>query len=438
MTRLMDFYDRQRRVPGWRQEPLREARVAVVGRDWVGTYVASGLKSMGIGEVLWFGAPRPWTDGTAAFFLNQEGPSALKGEPYDIEFGPELAWGCAGRMPRYLVCATEDRDAWLNALGWADRNHVEVLGGRASLGGHFGTDPPARASDAPQDPVIALMVAALLVDEVRERLSPLHLGTVTPQGGLGLTPAPPRRPLEVDLVGVGGIGVWAAHALCASCGGQLRLRLWDFDSVGAENLNRQALFTVADAVRRAPKALAARRTLSEVFPHVQVSAEVRKIGADEIEELKTDARRPSVVLSAVDNAETRLMLQRLGRTCRVPVVQAGTGTFLADCFTQVVGGASLDDQTHGAMSAAMVREALGRPAGHCGVDPSYVVPGMMAGAFLAYRATRIGKGGPLSPMRWRQGDRPREVREETAGFDFGDVLSRIARVLSRPLIGAGS
>ncbi len=58
MTTLGPF-ERQRPIPGWRQEQLGRARVAVLGRDWLGTFVVWALRSMGIGEISWIGRPRP-------------------------------------------------------------------------------------------------------------------------------------------------------------------------------------------------------------------------------------------------------------------------------------------------------------------------------------------------------------------------------------------
>ena len=106
-------------------------------------------------------------------------------------------------------------------------------------------------------------MAALLVDAVRERLCPLAGGLLPPEGGLGLSPPTASGSVaDVVLVGVGAIGVYAAVALAAAYGPQMHLQLWDFDHVELTNLNRQGLFTVADARDRVPKAHAARRALA--------------------------------------------------------------------------------------------------------------------------------------------------------------------------------
>src|SRR5262249_5648614 len=145
--------------------------------------------------------------------------------------------------------------------------------------------------------------------------------------------------------------------VAAAFGDQVHLRLWDFDRVAPENLNRQALFTEQDARAQAPKADAALRSLGRIFPRVRLVSEVSRIGPQDAGRLAALVPRPTAILSAVDNAATRLVLQQLGHEQDLPVIQGGTATFAADCFTQTVGGPLLDDQMHGALSTAAARES---------------------------------------------------------------------------------
>src|SRR5262249_297889 len=162
------------------------------------------------------------------------------------------------------------------------------------------------------------------------------------------------------------------------------LHLIDFDQVEESNLNRQGLFTRSDVQNRSPKSLAARQALARLFPQVRLSAEVRRVGADYQAELARRKPRPAAPLSAVDNARTRLVMQSVGHGLKLPVVQCGTDLFAADCFTQEAAGRLLDEQMHGALSKAAAGEVPRDRPGGCAADPSYVVPGMMAAALMAY------------------------------------------------------
>jgi molybdopterin/thiamine biosynthesis adenylyltransferase len=420
---LLGPFDRQRRIPGWRQEQLGRARIAVLGRDWLGTFVVWALRSMGIGEITWIGRPRPATEGAARFLLERpcaHDGGAILDEPFDVEYGPELPWALAGRSPDVFVSTTEDADELALGMSWADRSGIPALAGRASGGGWFGTEPPRVVARLPQDPVTALAVAALLVDAVRERLSPLAGRLVPPEGCLGWDSSGRLSEQTSNLlVGVGGVGVWAAIALAAAFGERLHLHLCDFDTVATENLNRQALFTEDDAIAHAPKADAAARSLARIFPSARLSSQVSRVGRDCAAHVEQLSPRPTAILSAVDNAETRLVLQDLGREAGLPVIQGGTATFAADCFTQAVGGRLLDEQMHGALSTAAGRERHeNRLPGGCAVDASYIVPGMLAGAFMAYRVGQLGQEGCSPPIRWRLGDLPVEAGKSMRGFDF--------------------
>ena len=357
-----DPFDRQRRIPGWRQEQLRRARVAVLGRDWLGTFVVWAFRSMGIGEITWIGRPRPETEGAARFLMERPESGAggtIIEEPFDVEYGPELAWALAGPFAR-LPCQHHGRPRARLMLGlsWADRNRIPTLAGRTSGGGWFGTEPSPVAPDEPQDPVIALIVAALLVDAVRERLC--HWRAASRTGGVSRFE--PIEPIELNAgtsswSASGGVGVWAAVALAATYGDQLHLRLWDFDLVAPENLNRPALFTEDDALAQSPKADAALRSLARIFPRSGSSRRSAASDRNDAARLEGSLPRPTAILSAVDNAATRLVLQQLGRELGLPVIQGGTATFAADCFTQTVGGPLLDEQMHGATSTAAAARA---------------------------------------------------------------------------------
>jgi molybdopterin/thiamine biosynthesis adenylyltransferase len=426
----LDPFDRQRRIPGWRQEQLQQARVGVLGRDWLGALVVWALRSLGIGETTWIGRPRPETEELAWFLMRMPGSGSggtILDEPFDVEYGPELAWALGGIAPDILVCTTEDRDELRLALDWADRKQVPALAGRTSGGGWFGTDPPPVVGNPSQDPVIALVVAAMLVDAVRERLCPLSGRLIPRQGGLSLRGCSQSSHCKnILLVGVGGVGVWAAAALAAEYGDQLHLRLWDFDRVALENLNRQALFTEEDALAQAPKADAALRSLARIFPRVRLASEVSRLGLEDAARLEALVPRPTAILSAVDNAATRLVLQQLGRELGLPVIQGGTAIFAADCFTQTVGGPLLDDQMYGALSTASARESQeSRESGGCAAAPSYIVPGMMAGAFMAYRLGQLGQEASLAPIRWRMGDHPLESRNTPHVIDLGSFFGRV-------------
>ena len=99
---LPNLHDRQERITGWDQEGLRRARVAVCGRDHAGALLVWALGSLGVGEILWIGRPRPATEPLARFLLSCPPPwgeGDIYDFPFDPEYGPELDWAWPGRRP---------------------------------------------------------------------------------------------------------------------------------------------------------------------------------------------------------------------------------------------------------------------------------------------------------------------------------------------------
>jgi molybdopterin/thiamine biosynthesis adenylyltransferase len=409
----MNRFDRQARISGWDQARLAEARVGVYGRTWTGAFTVWALGSMGVGEVIWIGPPRRALGPFADWLLVDPPFEGVRvaGYPFAVEHSSQLEWALTGSGPGVLLCCESVPGAVRLSRAVARERRWFFAGGRGDNGCGFYRETDLLHAPGCEDPVAAMLAAGLLADAAREMLCPLRGGSVPPDGWAAI--GPPVAPLgRVVLVGVGGIGVYAAAALAAV---RCPIHLVDHDRVELTNLNRQGLFTSGDVRDSAPKAIAARTALLRLFPRADVTAEVRQVGLDFGEYLA--AARPSVILSAVDNARTRVVLQELGREAGIPVVQGGTDIFAADCFTQGVTGPSLDVQMHGALSTAAAREGGRARAGGCAADPSYVVPGMVAGALTARRCLQVvRRAGGLPPIRWRAGLLPADQGGPADGF----------------------
>jgi bacteriocin biosynthesis cyclodehydratase domain-containing protein len=98
--------------------------------------------------------------------------------------------------------------------------------------------------------------------------------------GPGHSRAEPQRRLaraRVVMLGVGGLGSWAAYALAST--GIGRLDVFDGDDVEISNLNRQILFAESDIGQ--PKAVAAARSLARFNPRMEVRACARRLESAE-------------------------------------------------------------------------------------------------------------------------------------------------------------
>jgi adenylyltransferase/sulfurtransferase len=98
--------------------------------------------------------------------------------------------------------------------------------------------------------------------------------------------------------------------------------LWlvDRDIVEWSNLQRQVLYTEADAAAGAPKAVAAAARLSEVNRECKVTAHVADCSASFLRGL---GRVPDLVLDGTDNFPTRYLLNDWCAEQRIPWIYAG-------------------------------------------------------------------------------------------------------------------
>ena len=105
------------------------------------------------------------------------------------------------------------------------------------------------------------------------------------------------------IVGCGALGTVQAALLARA--GTGTIHLIDRDYVEESNLQRQMLYTEADAAEAMPKAEAARRHLLEANSSIRIEAHVSDLNAENADELLLGA---GVILDATDNFETRLLI----------------------------------------------------------------------------------------------------------------------------------
>ncbi|MES1260412.1 MAG: ThiF family adenylyltransferase [Acidobacteriota bacterium] len=125
------------------------------------------------------------------------------------------------------------------------------------------------------------------------------------------------------IVGCGALGTMQAALLARA--GVGTLRLIDRDYVEESNLQRQILYTEADAAEALPKAEAARRHLTEANSTIRVEAHIADLNPEDAEELLDGAE---VILDATDNFETRLLINDYAVSRNVPwIYGAAVGSY---------------------------------------------------------------------------------------------------------------
>jgi adenylyltransferase/sulfurtransferase len=125
---------------------------------------------------------------------------------------------------------------------------------------------------------------------------------------------------SVAVVGAGGLGSPCLLYLAAA--GIGRLTLIDDDSVALSNLQRQVLFTTADAGRAKTDAAAAH--LHALNPHVALNPISARLDAANAATLLTGH---SVVADGCDSFATRLAVADTAHALKIPLVSGAVGPF---------------------------------------------------------------------------------------------------------------
>ena len=200
-----------------------------------------------------------------------------------------------------LLRPSADSDLVLEGAGARGRELVERLDGRTERGvlaAEFGA--------ATVDEMLELLASEGLVEDAGayDALSAAELGRYDRQlryfadiapDGLSAADCQLRlREARVLVLGVGGLGSWAALSL--ACCGVGELTLVDGDAVELSNLNRQVLFAADDIGR--PKAAVAAAALRRFNPEIRVASMGRTLGTPEA--IAQAVRGSSFVIDAAD------------------------------------------------------------------------------------------------------------------------------------------
>jgi bacteriocin biosynthesis cyclodehydratase domain-containing protein len=200
-----------------------------------------------------------------------------------------------------LLRPSAGSDLVLEGAGERDRELVAALDGtrsRAKLEADFGADAVAGVLDLLEPEGLVEDASAYdsltASDRVRYDRQLRYFADVAPDGLSAPDCQLRLRDARVVVLGVGGLGSWAALSL--ACCGVGELTLMDGDVVELSNLNRQVLYAPGDLGR--PKARVAAAAIRRFNPGIRVEPVVRTLGTPA--EIGAAVRDSSFVVDAAD------------------------------------------------------------------------------------------------------------------------------------------
>ena len=155
---------------------------------------------------------------------------------------------------------------------------------------------------------------------------------------------------HVLIIGAGALGTSIAETLVR--GGVGEITLADRDVVEYSNLQRQQLYSEADAEARLPKAVAAKNRLEAINSQVKIHIHVADIRREELEQLLPGV---DLIMDGTDNFDTRLLINDIAYKHGIPWIYGGcvgsygiTYTFQPDvtpCLNCLIGSVPLGGDT---------------------------------------------------------------------------------------------
>ncbi|MCH1627079.1 thiazole biosynthesis adenylyltransferase ThiF [Fredinandcohnia quinoae] len=121
------------------------------------------------------------------------------------------------------------------------------------------------------------------------------------------------RSKHVLIIGAGALGTGSAEGLVRA--GIGKVTIVDRDYVEWSNLQRQQLYVESDAVKRLPKAIAAKERLKQVNSEVDIHAHIMDVSVEEIEQL---IQGVDLMIDATDNFDIRMLLNDTSQKYNIP------------------------------------------------------------------------------------------------------------------------
>ena len=137
------------------------------------------------------------------------------------------------------------------------------------------------------------------------------------------------RNSHICVIGIGGVGSWAAEALART--GVGRLTLVDGDEIAASNMNRQ-IHTLRSTIGQS-KTQAMRKRIAQINAECEVQCIEQFVDDDNLREIlerQTDGRAYDVVIDAIDVIKYKAAIIYCCKRNKIPVVTTGGAGGLTD------------------------------------------------------------------------------------------------------------
>ena len=171
------------------------------------------------------------------------------------------------------------------------------------------------------------------------------------------------RAAHVGVIGIGGVGTWAAEALARS--GIGALTLVDLDEVCVTNINRQ-LHALTETVGRSKVEVMAER-IRAINPDCRVTAAQQFFNEQTAEEIL--APKFDFILDAIDNVPNKVLLLVRCREKKLPVITCGGAGGRRELTSVRVG--DLSKASHDKLLSEVrrrLRQEYGFPGGQSAMD----------------------------------------------------------------------
>jgi len=427
---MNEAYSRQSMIPGWQQEKLKQAYVAVVGGNLssgLTAFLAGGLTAFGVGKVLLTGertgdASIFGFNGTLENYLSALNPEVSVAGNYARLSNPQITnkvFRKANRIPNVIIDASNNPYSSYSCLNYGLENSIPVFIAASGYSGFLflrSINEKKRLADAErmveeasifrseqEGKTNSMTLAALVLDETRKALMPIKGDVESEDLRYKNVDYPVFLDKNILMVGAGAIGTFTGLGIALN--GVKKLFVGDFDRIEAGNLGSQILYYSFDRQKDQKKASVLCSRLEKVSEKYCFSPSKfipldRRISSEDIKFIKDE--KIDIILGCTDSAYTRLVLNMLAESAEIPFIDSGSDVFGCSVYTYIPGKTScLDCQwSRGAKESYLKeiaekelrrKEKMKKEGKGCLYEPSLIVPNKIAGSIVTNRVRRLDK-----------------------------------------------
>ncbi len=295
----------QEQIIGWNQDALKDISVTLIGTNALAQFMVCTLTGIEVGAITLIDHTYATKENEIILVPSQES-RVLQLEDLVKKMNPEIVVNAFRSHPHPYMCTDSSVVIDTTSSKYTIKSQQTIFNHSCEID-------------------FLGILAGTITNKIRRSAFRLrdYERTISGRNTVENNPIQKKTQGNILIVGAGALGNYTS--LCAAAEG-FNITICDDDLIEETNKNRQPLFTLDESTGKSKADICVRR-LREIHPQLRFRSIKQKAAENYFDETKVVEAQYDLIISCVDNAETRKYLNQICRTNRIALIDGGTTPF---------------------------------------------------------------------------------------------------------------